>query len=106
VARTVEIDSKADADLRAIARSIATRVSRDSALRWSAKLRMAIHSLALKAEQYPEADEAKELNIDLRMMLIGNRSHVYRILFRIVENVVIVYRIRHAAQDQITEEDL
>ncbi len=93
-------------DLAGIADSIHISVSRESAKKWIAKLRAAINELSETSEQHPEADEAANLGMDLRMQIVGNRSHVYRILFTIVGDRVAVHRVRHAAQDYLTQNDV
>jgi len=46
------------------------------------------------------------LGFDLRMLLYGRGRHVYRILFTIDGDTVNVLRVRHAAQDWLTEDEL
>jgi hypothetical protein len=38
--------------------------------------------------------------------LSGRHRHVYRILFTIEDDVVYVHRIRHAAQDRLSPDDV
>ena len=52
------------------------------------------------------ADEAADLGVELRQLLYGKRRNVYRILFTIEGGTVNVLRIRHAAQDRLTPEDV
>jgi plasmid stabilization system protein ParE len=104
--RVVQVFPQAELDLRRIGRSIRERVSTKSSVKWMGKLQKAIESLSTSADRYPEADEAFVLGRDLRMCIVGNRSHVYRIIFTIVENRVLIHCVRHAAQDQLTEDDL
>ncbi len=74
--------------------------------RWLARIETAISKLADDAARWPEADEANLLGRDLRSCLVGRGRHVYRILFLIDADRVIVVQVRHAAQDSITEVDL
>jgi len=106
VSRVVEIFADAERDLHRSGVSIRTTVSGESAKRWIAKLCTAIDGLAETADRYPEADESAAVGLNLRMRIVGNRSHVYRILFTIVGDTVLVHRVRHAAQDYLTEDDL
>ena len=78
----------------------------DSARRWLTSLEAAITSLANTPERYPEADEAAELGVDLRFKMHGRRPHIFRILFTIDRTIVTIHRVRHAAQDRLTEDDL
>jgi plasmid stabilization system protein ParE len=86
--------------------SIAERVSVASARRWATLLRTAIVDLADTAETHAEADEAATVRLDLRMRLAGRGSHVYRILYTFTSDEVLIHRVRHAAQDYLTEGDL
>ena len=106
MARQVRILPRAAADLRGIVTNIRLRVSATSAQRWSGLLRAAIDRLADEAESHPEADEAVALGRDLRVALAGRRPHVYRIVFTYPADEVFVHRVRHAAQDALTEDDI
>jgi hypothetical protein len=54
----------------------------------------------------PAAGEATELGIDLRALMSGRRPHVFRILFTFDAATVTVHRVRHAAQDRLTDDDI
>jgi plasmid stabilization system protein ParE len=81
-------------------------ISAKKALQWQASIQKAIHSLTQNPNRWPEADEAHELGIDLRVLLHGRGRHIFRILFWIQEDTVHVLRVRHASQDRITADDL
>jgi toxin ParE1/3/4 len=106
MARTVQLRPGAQTDLREITRYISQRVSQTSANRWLTAIQSTIARLATDADRYPQADEAADLNIDLREQLHGRRPHVYRILFIIDGDTVNVIRVRHAAQDRLTADDV
>jgi len=106
MARQVNLQPGAYTDTREIARFIAHRVSPASAAHWHARISAAIGRLATNADQWPEADEAVAHGIDLRVMLNGKRPHVYRVLFTLDDQTVNVLRVRHAAQDQLTSDDI
>jgi len=65
-----------------------------------------ITALANDADQWPEADEAAALGIDLRCRILGRRHQVYRILFLIIGNDVFVLRVLHAGRDRLTADEL
>src|SRR5438105_1603929 len=106
MARIVSLDQGAYDDIRRIAGFISRRVSPASAAHWHNQIEATIDQLANDADIWPEADEAAALNRPLRCKLHGRRPHVYRILFIIDGELVNVHRIRHAAQDALTEDDL
>ena len=104
--RTLDVRSKAREDIRRFHSFIARKVSHRSADEWYVGLILRFRRLAKDAEKWPEADEAGTLGLDLRMLLHGKKPHVYRIIFTIDGDTVNVLRIRHAAQDALTEDDL
>jgi plasmid stabilization system protein ParE len=106
MARTVALRPGAMADLRGNANSIAQRVSQSSADRWLARIQTAIGRLATDADRHQQAEEAAELNIDLREVLHGRRPRAYRVLFTIDGDTFHVLRVRHAAQDRLAEGDV
>jgi plasmid stabilization system protein ParE len=106
MARTVLLRPGANSDLREIVLFISQRVSPTSAARWLAAIEQTIARLATDADQCPQADEAADLGIDLRELLHGRQRQVYRILFVIDGDTVSVLRVRHAAQDRLTEDDV
>ena len=55
---------------------------------------------------WPLADEAADLGIELRQTLFGKRRHVYRILYTFDGDTVHIHRVRHAAQDRLSADDL
>ena len=54
-----------------------------------------------------QAEEAENLGLNLRELAIGGRRvTAHRVLFTIVDNSPIVQRVRQAAQDRLTEDEL
>jgi len=58
------------------------------------------------AEQWSEADEEAKLSRDLRCRIFGRRRQMYRILYTIKGDAIRVHAVRHAAQDELTQDDL
>lgn len=102
--RMVRIRGRANLDLIRHACYIGQRYSLRTAVRWRHQIEECIQELADDADIWPVADE--ELEIDLRFRAFGKKPNVYRILFTIDGDTVNVLRIRHAAQDAITSDDL
>jgi len=72
------------------------------AARWFEGLSRALLSLAEMPQRCPLAPEVETLGVELRQLLYGRRTGVYRIIFRIEETaqpepVVRVIAIRHGA---------
>ncbi len=106
MAHTVDLRSKAYKDILRNAAWMAEHISPQSAARWHADIEAAIQTLANDPERCPQADEAANLGIDLRVLLSGRRPHVFRILFTFDATTVNVHRVRHAAQNRLTEDDI
>lgn len=102
----VVIHATAKAAVRRNSDWLRLKFSARKADQWVADIGTAITGLALDPERCPEADEAAELGIDLRVLFHGRRPHVFRILFTIDGNTVNVLHVRHAAQNRLTADDL
>jgi len=105
-ARTVAISPRAAADIVRVAGTIARTVSLRSATNWRQRIEAVIRALSADADQWPEADEAGDLGLDLRCKLFGRRPKVYRVLFTIDGDTVNVHAVRHAAQDRLQPDDI
>lgn len=101
----IRITPKANADIDA-AVAWRSRRSIPAAVRWHGGLLTTVRTLRTNPERCPAADEAADVGIDLRMLRYGRRRDIYRILFVIEGQTVQVLRIRHAAQDRLTADDL
>ena len=80
----------------------------EAAARWYRHVREGIASLAEMPLRCPMAPEGAKLGLELRHLLYGNRPSIYRIVFRVVEEVreVHVLAIRHAARKPLTDEEV
>jgi plasmid stabilization system protein ParE len=96
----------ADTDIEHVVTWIRRHVSPSSAAQWHTRTENAILSLSSNPQRCPEADEAAELGVNLRVLLTGRRRSVYRILFTIDGDTVNVLRVLHAARDRVKPEDL
>ena len=79
--------------------------SRGSALdarRWSARLHVAISTLANLPERCPTALERQEFDVVVRHLVFGD----YRVLFTVIGKSVLVLRVRHARQEIATRDQL
>lgn len=96
---------RADADIDAAVAWLSRR-SPAAAAHWHARVQTAIRSLETNPERCPLAEEAAELGMELRELLYGRRRGIYRILFTLEGQTVNVLRIRHAAQDRLSADDI
>jgi plasmid stabilization system protein ParE len=79
--------------------------SRALADRWRGSLLAAVGSLEENPERCAEAPEVDWYGSGLRQLLHGKRRQIYRILFEIRGEVVVVFRVRHSAQDLLGPKD-
>ncbi len=105
MAFAVNFTRRADRDVAAAEAGV-SRSGAAAVARWRARLLRAVENLEYDPHCYPEADEAADLGINLRMALLGRKPQMHRILFTIDGETVTVLRVRHAAQDRLTEDDL
>ena len=94
---------RAERDLADIYRRIEAHTS-DAALTWYRGLRDAIRTLRDSPNRSPATPEDR----DLRHLLWGNKPHIYRVIYRVLEkqNVVEVLHIRHGARRRLNESDV
>ncbi len=99
------IQPPALADLDEAYRWIAQQ-SPENAAQWFNRFLEALSGL----EQFPDrcgiAPESEHFDQEIRQLLYGRRSGVYRALFVIRSDEVHVLHIRHAAQNAMTPEEL
>jgi len=80
----------------------------DAAARWYNGLEKAVFTLANHPQRCPRIPEIKKARRDLRHLLYGSSSHVYRIIFEIDarNEVTWVLHIRHSARRGVRSSDL
>jgi len=103
MAYLVDISARAQRDLAQIYRRINAEDS-DAALRWYRGLKQAILSLEEQPNRCPVTPE----NGKLRHLLYGNKPHIYRAIYRVMEKQkqVEVLHIRHGAKRRFTGSDV
>jgi plasmid stabilization system protein ParE len=111
MAYRVELTSQAESDLdEALAHIVEAAPAR--AEHWLTGLMDAVCSLEHMPHRCSMAPEAEDFERDIRQILYGKRTGVYRILFCVYEGecrdegVVRVICIRHGARDRLKPQDL
>lgn len=103
----VIVTGPAERDLRQIVRWWSEHRSTEQALRWYVRIGPAIDTLATRPERCPKSPETALLSTGLRQLHFGlGRRATHRIVFTIIGQEVRVLRIRHAAQQSLTLDDL
>ena len=93
-------------DLEPAFRWIEKHASGNTALRWFDGFVQALESLETFPDRWALAPENPHFQREIRQLLYGRRSGVYRALFAIEGRKVHVLHIRHAAQEELRPEDL
>lgn len=97
----VLVTARARADAVETFRWMADR-SPSAADRWYAELARAIAELEQMPEMHPVAeDESEQLGLTLRQKLYGRKKGIYRLLFSIDGDAVILHYVRHSARGPI-----
>ena len=99
----VNITPRAERDFASLYREINAEES-DAALEWYRGLKEAVLTL----EELPNRCPVTSEKAQLRHLLYGNKPHVYRVIFRVVEKQkrVDVLHIRHGARDKFKGSDV
>ncbi|MEP6540525.1 MAG: type II toxin-antitoxin system RelE/ParE family toxin [Bryobacteraceae bacterium] len=103
MAYLVNITARAGLDLTELYREINAEHS-DTAVKWYRGLKEAILSLEEQPHRCPVTLE----NDKLRHLLCGNKPHIYRVIYRVLERQrqIEVLHIRHGARRSFTESDV
>ena len=75
--------------------------SEAAAERWREGLLAVIESLAEHPERCPRAPEADWFGPNLRQLVYGKKRQAQRILFVVLDEAVVILRVRHSAQDAL-----
>jgi plasmid stabilization system protein ParE len=103
----VVLAENARRDLEAACAWWAKNRSYEQAQRWYTGFAAAIRSLSQNPEKHPRAHESEILPYQLRQLNYGvGRRPTHRAVFTIRDDVVVVLRVRHLAQDQLSPDNL
>ena len=104
--RSVRVLSRAQQDIDSCYAYI-SKYSPQGAARWFNRLVEARESLATDAEMRPLAAENAHFEYEIRELFFGTRQgKAYRLLFTIVDDEVIVLRVRRPGQDHVSAAEL
>lgn len=103
----VEISKPAENDIRVAFEWWRNNRSADEAERWYDMIIPAIATLSENPDRCPLTQETELLPTGLRQLLFGaGRKTTHRIVFTIDGERVVILRVRHVAQHDLTEADL
>ena len=103
----ITFTSKAKLEFNEAAIWWAENRSAEQAARWLDRFQAAIETLVRDPERLPRARESHLFPFPLRQLIFGLGSKpTHRALFRVREHDVLIYGIRHLAQQDVSPEDL
>jgi toxin ParE1/3/4 len=94
----VKETARAKRDLDRILKWLLDEYAGDTGLRWFRGMKAAIDSLEELPERCPLAPENATFPFEVRHLLYGHKPHVYRVLFTIRKNQVVILHVRHGKQ--------
>lgn len=97
----VEITPQAEQDATGILDWLLEKNAGEAGLSWFFMLEEAIASLAGFPMRCTVAPETTSFPFEVRQLLYGRKPHVYRILFTIEQDVVLILHIRHGRRLRI-----
>jgi plasmid stabilization system protein ParE len=98
MAYKVALSETAEADLDEILAWLIERHAGLGGLRWFEELESAVYSLREFPQRCPLVKRDWRVKFEARELFYGKKPHVFRILFRIIDEQVIVLRIRRGNQ--------
>src|SRR5947207_2440152 len=101
----VEYTAKALADIEETHLSLTEKVP-EYAVEWFNGLFETIDTLEMHPNRCALAPEGKRFHTVVRQLLYGKARNQYRILFEVVEERVIVLRVRHSARKGLKRTEL
>ncbi|HEX4320825.1 MAG TPA: type II toxin-antitoxin system RelE/ParE family toxin [Acidobacteriaceae bacterium] len=98
----VKQTAQADRDLDAILDWLFDQQAGETGVRWFYKLREALDSLSDLPHRCPLAPENPDFPFEVRQLIYGAKPHLYRVLFTIEADSVIILHIRHGRRLPLT----
>lgn len=100
----VEQTQRAKRDLDAILEWLLEHEAGETGLRWFRRMKEAIDSLSELPHRCSLAPENADFPFEVRQLLYGSKPSVYRILFTISGDRVIVLHIRHGRRQRLSKQ--
>jgi toxin ParE1/3/4 len=98
----VRTTARATRDLDAILTRLIDEEAGQAGLRWFNGLRDAVGSLAHLPNRCPLAPENGTFPFEVRQLLYGHKPHVYRILFTVEDDAVVILHVRHGRRKPLS----
>jgi len=98
----VKQTAQADHDLNLILEWLLAQQAGDTGLRWFRKLQDSLESLSEFPHRCKLAPESADFPFEVRQLTYGRKPHLYRILFTIEADDVVILHIRHSRRLPLT----
>jgi len=98
----VEYSSQAEADLHSVLEWLISQRAGEAGLHWVEGLEKAVASLSEMPQRCPLAPENRSFPFEVRHLLYGRRPHVYRVIFRVIDDVVYILHVWHGRRKHLT----
>jgi plasmid stabilization system protein ParE len=98
----VKQTAQVDADLDAILEWLLAQQAGETGLRWFAGLEKALDSLSELPYRCSLAPEDADFPFEVRQLIHGRKPHLYRVLFTIEGDTVIILHVRHGRRLPVT----
>jgi plasmid stabilization system protein ParE len=95
--------ARATRDLDAILEWLMAEEAGETGLRWFRKMKDAVASLGSFPERCGIAPESRDFPFEVRHLIFGRKPHLYRVLFTIEDDVVVVLHIRHGRRRKLSD---
>jgi plasmid stabilization system protein ParE len=101
----VILQPRAEREIQNAARWVFTESkSRATALRWLRTIRAKIETLKKNPQRCPVDPDSEFYGEEVRVLLVGKRPGIYRVLFAIRADEVHVLTVRHSVRQSLREE--
>jgi plasmid stabilization system protein ParE len=98
----VKQTAQADRDLDGILDWLLAQQAGEAGLRWFWKLKEACDSLSELPHRCSLAPESIEFPFEVRQLIYGRKPHLYRVVFTIEGDTVVILHIRHGRRLPVT----
>jgi toxin ParE1/3/4 len=93
---------QAHADLNDVLQWLLEQQAGDPGLRWFDGLQEAIETLSEHPHRCGLATESESFGFEVRQLIHGRKPHLYRVLFTIEDDTVVILHIRHGRRLPVT----
>jgi len=99
----VKVTAQADYDLDLILEWLLAQQAGETGIRWFQRLRSTLESLSEFPHRCRLAPEDADFPFEVRQLFYGRKPHLYRVLFTIEADAVVILHIRHGRRLPLTE---